>query len=66
LIHTRTVTCCGYRRADGLWDIEARMTDRKSYAVQNDHRAVEAGGLFHDMTLRVTVDDALLIHGIDA
>ena len=65
-IHTREVVCCGYRRTDGLWDIEARMTDRRGYAVHNDFRTVDAGGLFHDMALRVTVDDTLLIHGIDA
>ena len=65
-IHTREIVCCGYRRTDGLWDIEARMTDRKGYAVHNDHRTVDAGGLFHDMALRVTVDDTLLIRGIDA
>src|SRR5271157_1580911 len=65
-IHTREVVSRGYRRTDGLWDIEARMTDKKGYAVGNDHRTVDAGGLFHDMALRVTVDDTLLIHGIDA
>jgi hypothetical protein len=65
-MHTREVACSGYRRTDGLWDIEARMTDRKGYFVQNDHRTVDAGGLFHDMALRVTVDDTLLIHEIDA
>jgi Protein of unknown function (DUF2889) len=42
------------------------MTDRKGYAVHNDHRTVDAERLFHDMTLRVTVDDTLLIHSIDA
>jgi hypothetical protein len=65
-MHMREVACCGYRRTDGLWDIEARMTDRKGYTVHNDHRTVDAGGLFHDMALRVTVDDTLLIQGIDA
>lgn len=64
-MHTREVVCCGYRRIDGLWDIEARMTDRKGYAVHNDHRTVDAGDLFHDMALRITVDDTLLILGID-
>jgi len=65
-MHTREVTSCGYRRADGLWDIEVRMTDRKGYFVQNDHRTLEAGDLLHEMALRVTVDDALLIHHVDA
>jgi hypothetical protein len=64
-VHTRDVICCGYRRTDGLWDVEARMTDRKAYAVCNDHRTVEAGAPFHDMALRVTIDDGLLIHAVD-
>ena len=65
-IHTREVTCHGYRRTDGLWDIEARMTDSKSYTVHNDHRTVDAGAPFHDMALRVTVDDTLLIAAVEA
>ncbi len=65
-MHTREVTSCGYRRADGRWDIEISMTDRKGYFVHNDHRTLEAGDLLHDMALRVTVDDALLIHQVDA
>jgi hypothetical protein len=32
-MHAREVVRCGYRRTDGLWDIEARLTDRKGYAV---------------------------------
>ncbi len=60
-VHSRDIACCGYRRTDGLWDIEARMTDRKGYAVHNDYRTVDAGAPFHDMALRVTVDDTLLI-----
>jgi Protein of unknown function (DUF2889) len=65
-MHTRDIACCGYRRTDGLWDVEARMTDRKGYSVHNDHRTVDAGAPFHDMALRVTVDDTLLIHAIEA
>ena len=29
LKHTRTIVCQGYEREDGLWDIEARLTDTK-------------------------------------
>ena len=65
-MHTREIVCCGYRRTDDLWDIEARMTDRKGYLVQNDYRTVEAMDLFHDMALRVTVDDTLFIHQVEA
>jgi hypothetical protein len=65
-VHTREVVCGGWRRDDGLWDIEAHMTDRKCYATHNDHRSVSAGAPFHAMALRVTMDDALLIHDVSA
>ena len=65
-MHTRELVCGGWRRDDGLWDIEAHMTDRKGYAVHNDHRSVDAGAPFHAMALRVTVDDTLLIHDVSA
>jgi hypothetical protein len=41
------------------------MTDRKTYSLRNDHHALDAGDLFHDMAIRVTVDDTLLIQSID-
>ena len=66
-IHTRTVTCRGFRRDDGNWDVEGHLTDVKTYAFSNHHRGeVEVGEPIHEMWLRVTVDDALLIHGIEA
>ncbi|MBO6784243.1 MAG: DUF2889 domain-containing protein, partial [Alphaproteobacteria bacterium] len=34
-IHTRTVECAGYRRTDGLWDIEGHLTDVKTYTFEN-------------------------------
>ena len=30
-LHTRSITIGGYRRADGLYDIEAHLTDVKSF-----------------------------------
>ena len=31
LLHSRDIVLRGYRRADGLYDIEAQLTDTKSY-----------------------------------
>ena len=43
-IHTRRIECRGYRRADGLWDIEGHLVDTKAYAFMNRHRGeVKAG-----------------------
>lgn len=66
-IHTRTIECRGYRRADGLWDIEGHLTDIKTYGFENQFRGtIPAGEPIHDMWLRLTVDDRLLIHAIEA
>ena len=43
-IHFRKYDFAGFRRADGLWDIEGRMVDTKSYAFENSFRGtIEAG-----------------------
>ncbi len=66
-IHTRQVECRGYRRQDGLWDIEGRITDTKTYSFDNQVRGtVPAGSPVHDMWIRLTVDDRLIIHDIEA
>ena len=66
-IHTRTVDCAGYRRSDGLWDIEGHLTDVKSYGFANAERGtIEPGDPIHEMWIRVTVDDRLTIVAIEA
>ncbi|SRR5216683_828647 len=67
LLHTRQIECQGFERTDGLWDIEARMTDRKSYSFPSDERGeVVAGTPIHDMWVRVTLDDSFHILAIEA
>jgi len=67
LIHHREIHCHGYRRADGLWDVEAHLTDVKTYAFVNEWRGeVTPGTPIHDMWLRLTVDDHLVIHAVEA
>jgi hypothetical protein len=66
-IHDRLIHCRGYRRGDGLWDIEARLTDTKSYGFDNAERGrIEAGQPVHDMWMRLTVDDDLVVHDVEA
>jgi len=65
--HTRRIECRGYRRKDGLWDIESHLVDTKSYSWQSDYRGeVTAGTPVHEMWLRITVDEDLLIHEVEA
>ena len=66
-LHTRTVTCYGYQRDDGLWDIEGHLVDVKTYGFDNDHRGVvNAGEPVHEMWLRLSIDDDLEIQECEA
>jgi hypothetical protein len=57
-IHTREIRCEGFRREDGLFDIDGRLVDTKSYSFDNRFRgSVEAGDPVHEMWLRLTVND---------
>ncbi|MAU41865.1 MAG: hypothetical protein CMF31_09610 [Kordiimonas sp.] len=66
-IHTRQIKCDGYERKDGLWDIEARMTDIKSYDFPNLWRkTIHAGEPIHEMLLRITLNNELVVQGVEA
>lgn len=66
-LHHRAVDVRGYRRADGQFDLEARLTDTKGYAVDNRWRGrLEAGAAIHDMWLRLTVDGELTVTAVTA
>jgi hypothetical protein len=61
-VHTRKVEYRGYRREDGLWDIEGELTDTKTYTHKTPDRGVlEAGKALHGMAIRLTVDDHMKI-----
>ncbi|GAB6054522.1 DUF2889 domain-containing protein [Magnetospira thiophila] len=67
LSHTREIDCRGYQRDDGLWDIEARLLDIKSYSFDNQDRGgIRAGEPIHLMRVRVTLDEELTVHDIEA
>ncbi|MDR3516364.1 MAG: DUF2889 domain-containing protein [Azospirillaceae bacterium] len=66
-LHTRVVTCQGFRRADGLWDIEGHITDVKTYLFNNEHRGtISPGEPLHDMWIRLTLDDDFTVRAIEA
>lgn len=66
-IHTRMIDCHGYRRSDGLWDIEGHLTDTKSYAFENQHRGtITPGDPVHDMWIRLTLTDDLEVTACEA
>jgi hypothetical protein len=54
-------------RDDGLWEVEARLRDTKPFAYVHFARgALEPGAAVHDMTLRLTIDDALVVVNVVA
>ena len=64
-VHTRAVEYRGYRREDGLWDIEAELTDTKTYTQKRPDGGVRpAGEPVHGMAIRLTVDDEMKIRDI--
>lgn len=66
-MHRRQIDMHGYRRADGLFDIEAHLLDTKSYGFDNEERGfLPAGTPLHGMWIRLTVDEDLLIHACEA
>jgi len=65
--HTRRVTYSGFRRDDGLWDIEGELHDSKPIdrpALRASDGIRCAGAPIHHMWLRVTVDGSLTVHAI--
>ncbi|MBP0444208.1 DUF2889 domain-containing protein [Roseomonas sp. SSH11] len=66
-LHRRAIMMHGYRRADGLFDIEGHLEDTKTYPfVNQDRGTIEPGEPLHGMWLRLTVDEDLLIVSCEA
>src|SRR5260221_10841533 len=61
LTHTRRVRFEGYKRADGLWDIEAHLTDIKNHDFNLKAGVRRAGQPVHSMWIRLTVDRRMTI-----
>ncbi len=67
LIHQRRIRCNGYLREDGLWDIEAQLTDDKAYNFPTLQRGkLPVGELVHDIWLRLTLSNELIIEDAEA
>jgi hypothetical protein len=60
-LHRRAIEIQGYKRADGLFDIEGHLVDTKPYDFKLAAGVRPAGEPVHDMWLRITVDRQLNI-----
>jgi len=69
-LHDRKIHCEGFKRADGLYDIEARLVDLRTFDCSYDevHRGglIKAGEPVHDIYLRVTLDLKFVIQEVYA
>lgn len=67
LSHTRSVIYHGYERADGLWDIEGELLDKKPYPTTSltggPNRVANAP--VHSMAIRATISLALVVQAIE-
>ena len=67
-LHTRKIECTGYERDDGLWEVEGRLSDVRTWnqGNVNSSRPRAAGEPIHLMSLRLTLDDSFLIVAAEA
>ena len=72
-LHQRQVTLDGYKRADGMWDLEAHLVDCKDQTYRLASGVRQPGEAVHDLWVRVTIDgehhfatsDATLMNAVD-
>jgi hypothetical protein len=59
--HQRSVRFEGFRRDDGLWDIEGHLVDIKDSDLELPRGVRKRGEPIHDISVRVTIDRAMNI-----
>ncbi|WP_353506232.1 DUF2889 domain-containing protein [Variovorax brevis] len=57
---------CGYRRSDGLYEVEGRLVDRKPYdmPMRNGGRVVPANEPIHDLGVRLVFDKEMTVQEV--
>ena len=65
-LHFRRIDMRGYRRSDGLFEVEGRVTDRKphDFTPWSGDRKVPANEPIHDMGVRLVYDATLCVHDV--
>jgi hypothetical protein len=66
-LHFRRIDMRGFRRSDGLFEIEGRVTDRKPHdlVLARGGRRVPKNEPIHDMGVRLVFDDKLMVHEVE-
>jgi hypothetical protein len=67
-IHHRQLDIRFFQRSDGLFEVEGRLLDRKTHPFRRllHEHDTPAGTPLHDITVRLIIDESLLIHDASA
>ena len=66
-VHNRRISCNGFVREDGRYDIEAEITDNKTYSFPSDFRGdVTPDQFVHHMKVRVTINRSMTVTAAEA
>lgn len=65
-LHHRQIDLRAYRRSDGLFEVEGRVTDRKPFEFRspNGDKRVPAGAAIHDVSVRLVFDAEMVVRDI--
>jgi len=67
-IHRRSIDIRGYERSDGLYEVQAHLTDTKTrdFMPPGDNRTIVAGSPIHDVEITLVFDSDLVITEVEA
>jgi hypothetical protein len=67
-IHHRQLDIRFFQRADGLFEVEGRLLDRKAHPFRRALHETDtpAGAPVHDISVRLVIDENLLVHDASA
>ena len=62
-LHLRRIEARGFRRHDGLFEVEGRVVDTKtaSFKLAHGEKRLAAGEHLHEMTVRITFDQDFVV-----
>lgn len=65
-LHLRQIEMRGWRRSDGMFEVEGRLTDRKprDHVIARGDRVLPAGQPLHDMGVRIIYDAQMRVHDV--
>lgn len=65
-LHLRRIEMRGYRRSDGLFEVEGRVVDTKpaEFVPKSGGRAVAAGEPIHNMGVRLVFDSGMVVRDV--